>query len=166
MNQTKNGEVKLSYVDDKLQEVITKIEKQANLFAINKVNIDVSCTGYLKMSEDELSKMTPEELSIAEIKLSVYAMTIQKYINTSNAIKNWAERCLGLVVAQEYGNYDKWMKYEIRRDSVVGENEYAKKLYEIIGEQSLIIDEMAYLAQSVNHTSDAFGRFARIRRKE
>jgi len=162
----KNGERKLSYVDDKLNEIIKKIEKQASIFGINRVNVDTTCVGYLSMSEDELAKLTPEELCLAEIKLNVYSLTIQKYTNTATAIKNWAERCLNMVVAQEYNNFDKFVKYEVRRDSVIINNDYARRLSEVASEQSLIVDEMAYLSQSIHHISDAFGRFSRIRRVE
>ena len=156
----------MSYVDDKLNEIIKKIEKQASIFGINRVNVDTTCVGYLSMSEDELAKLTPEELCLAEIKLNVYALTIQKYSNTATAIRNWADRCLNLVVAQQYNNFDKWMKYEVRRDSVILNDEYARRLSEVANEQVLIIEEMAYLSQSIHHISDAFGRFSRIRRVE
>ncbi len=156
----------MNYVDEKLKEIVIKIEKQSAIFAINKVSIDTTCMGYLGMSEDQLAKLTPEELCLAEIKLNVYALTIQRHTNTATAIKNWADRCLNLVVAEQYNNFDKYTKYEVRRDMVIINDEYAKRLSEIVNEQTLIIEEMAYLSQSVHHISDAFGRFSRLRRVE
>lgn len=156
----------MSYVDDKLAEIVSKIEEQDRLFNLMSVNADLTCPTYLSMSEDDISKLSSEELAIAEIKLNSFAMCIQKNSNTSNAIKNWAERSLSLLVAKEYDTFDKYMKYEVRRDSVIISNEYAKKLYEIISKHSIIIDEMSFLSQNIHHVSSAFGRLAMIRRRE
>ena len=171
MKQMRTGGIELSndtndYVDNKLKEIVDKIESQSRLFGLNRVNIDMSCTAYLTMTEDELIKLTPEELSLGEIRLSSYGLTIQQHLNKATAIKNWADRSIRLLVAKNYSSYDKFMPYDARKDSVVASNEYGEKLGKIMNEQQLIMDEFAYLAQAVQHVSDSFGRFAKIRRKE
>lgn len=166
-----NGQVesrpdKSAYVEDRLRELTEKIEKQYELFNISKISIDQSCRAYLTMSEDSIQRLSPEELAMAEIKLSSYAFSIQKHINTANAIKNWADRSIVSIIAKTYKNFDPMTKYEVRRELVVQDNEYASRLNVICGEQQVTLDEFAYLAQAVQHVSDAFGKLARIRRKE
>jgi hypothetical protein len=154
------------YVDNKLKEVVEKIESQSRLFSLNKVNIDVTCTTYLMMTEDEITKLSPEELALAEIRLASYGLTIQQHLNKAIAIKNWADRSIRLLVAKNYNSYDKYMPYDARKDAMVVSNEFGERLGQIISEQQIIVDEFAYLSQAVQHVSDAFGRFAKIRRKE
>jgi hypothetical protein len=155
-----------NYVDQKMAEVVNKIENQARIFALNRVNIDTTCTTYLTMTEDQLVKLTPEELALGEIRLSSFSLSLQQHVNKAMAIKNWADRSIRLVVAQNYNSFDKFMQYEARKDCTIVNNEYAQKLGQIVSEQQLIIDEFAYLSQAVQHVSDAFGRFAKVRRKE
>lgn len=171
MKPTKNGERELSdesknYVDAKLQEVVDAIEKQAKLFGLNRIVIDTACADYLTLTENELSKLSPEELALAEIRLSGYSMTLQQHSNKALALKNWADRSLRLLVANQYNSFDKFMPYDARKDSIIVNNEYGERLGKIMQEQQIIIDEFSYLAQAAQHISDAFGRFAKIRRKE
>ncbi len=157
---------KIGYVDGKMADIVAKIEGQFKLFGMQRVTVDETVTAYLQMSEDEISRLSPEELGYAEIKLSSYAFSIQKHVNTSSAIKNWADKNINLLVAKHYGQYDKFIKFEVRRELITQDNDYASRLSDIIRECQTEIDGLAYLAQSIQHVSDAFGRLARIRRKE
>lgn len=154
------------YVEMSMAKIVDKIEKQSELFGLQRVNVDKSCSSYLTMSEDELARLSPEELCLAEIKLSSYAFCIQKHINVANSLKNWAGRCISLLVAKEHFNFDKFMSSETRRYYLCNSDEYAKRLETIMFDQQLIVDEFSYLSQSVQHVSDAFGKLARIKRKE
>jgi len=155
-----------NYVEDELQKIVDKIENQYAIFNMNLIKVDTSVPDYVNMTEDEISRLTPEELSQAEIKLASYAFTIQRQTNTANTIKNWADRNLGLIVAKHYDDFDQYTKYEVRRDITVRKNVFATKLYDIIKDAQVTIDSLSYLAQSIQHVSDAFGRLARIRRKD
>lgn len=161
-----SGSEKSQYVEDQLKQLTEKIEKQFELFNLKNIPIDQSCRAYLTMSEDAIQRLSPEELAMAEIKLSSYAFAIQKHVNMANALKNWADRSIVRVIATTYKNYDPMTKYEVRRELVIKENEYANRLGDICNEQQVIIDEFAYLAQATQHVSDAFGKLSRIRRKE
>lgn len=156
--------VDTSIVDQKLAEITSKVEEQKKLFGLEKVYVDQSCVSYLKMTEDELSKLTPEELALAEIKLSGYSFSLQQYLNKALSIKNWAERSLRLILIDEYASFDKFMPYDARRDAVIKGNSYAKRLYDVINEHQVLIDEMTYLSQAAQHIAGAFGRYSRIRK--
>lgn len=165
------GEKKLSndeqgYVEGKLAEIVNQIENQARIFGLNKIFVDAASADYLSTKENELSKMTPEELALAEIRLQSYSMALQQHSNKAIAIRNWADRSIRLVVAQNYNSYDKYIQYDARRDLVIMENEFAQRLNKVITEQQIIIDEFSYLSQAVQHVAGAFGRFAKLRRVE
>lgn len=170
MKTTNNGEKELSQdndttiVDKKLAEITAKVEEQTRLFGLERVQVDQSCVSYIKMSEDELGKLTPEELAAAEIKLSAYSFSLQLFLNKALSIKNWAERSLRLIVIDEYHNFDKFMPYDARRDAVIKGNSYAKRLYDVINQHQVVIDEMTYLSQATQHIAGAFGRYSRIRK--
>lgn len=157
---------KESYVDLKLKETISKIEKEAEIFNINRIEVDKSSAKYLVMTEDEISRFDKEDLAIAEMKLKQYAFCIQKYANQALAIKNWAERTLGLVVAKRYNDYDIMIKYEVKRDLTIKDDEYARRLFDVINEHQLKIDEFQYLAQSVQQVAESFGKMSRIRQEK
>lgn len=154
------------YIDEELAKIVSKIEQQHHLFGLNKVKIDQSTPVYLSMTEDEISRLSPEELSVAEIKLASFGFAIQKHLNMSHAIRNWANRNIDLVTAKSYSLYDKWMKFDERRCCIMLDNQYGERLSYIVDEHSIYIDEFAYLSQAVQHVSDAFGRLSRIRRKD
>ena len=172
MKTTNNGDKELSQdkdddtsiVDRKLAEVTARVEEQTKLFGLERVNVDQSCVAYIRMSEDELGKLTPEELAAAEIKLSSYSFSLQLFLNKALSIKNWAERSLRLILIDEYHNFDKFMPYDARRDAVIKGNSYAKRLYDVINHHQVVIDEMTYLAQAAQHIAGAFGRYSRIRK--
>ena len=103
---------------------------------------------------------------MGEYVLSSYSLSIQRKTNRSQAIRGWASKCLDRMVAKTYKDYDAMLKYEIRRASVAINDEYAKRLYEIISEQDMILDDLGYLSQSVNNISNSLGNLARIRSKK
>ena len=161
-----NVEKPNDYVNQEFEKVISKIESQSRIFGLNKINIDTTCSVYLMMTEDEISRLSPEELALAEIRLSSYSFTLQQHSNKANAIKNWANRCIRILLAKNWNAYDKYMPYDARYDHMVSSNEYANRLGEVMSEQQILIDEFAYLAQATQHVSESFGRLAKIRRKE
>jgi hypothetical protein len=157
---------KSEYVDGKLRQIVEKIESQARIFGLNKLSIDTNCTTYLMMTENEIIKLTPEELALGEIRLSNYSLCIQQHSNKAVAIKNWADRTIRVLATKFYNSFDKFMPYDIRRDCITSSDEYGQRLMEIVNEQQVVIDEFAYLSQAVQHVSESFGKFAKIRRKE
>jgi hypothetical protein len=108
------------------------------------------------------------ELGLAELKLNAYALSIQIHVNKATAIKHWADKCLGIIVAKQYNDYIKinaFMKYEVLRSLVIKNDTYAEALAKILDSQDLVISQFQYLSQTVQHVADSFGKLARFRGK-
>jgi uroporphyrinogen-III decarboxylase len=163
MSQNSSGEKSL--VDKRLEETVAYIDKQYAAFKLNEIVVDESVVSYLNMSEKELYALSPEELAIAELKLHSYAFAIQKFCNQATTIKNWADKCIGRVVAAKYSDYNQFTKYEVIRCLVIKTDTHAAALDKIVEENELIINQFMYLSQTVQHVADAFGKLARFRGK-
>ena len=146
----------MDYVDKKLQESIDKIDNNDRSLGLGHLVHNPEAEHLLALSQNELDKMTAEECANAKYILSQHALVIQKTINRATALKGWSERCIRTIIAKEYGQYDSFMKFEIRRQIVVNGNEYAKQLDEISVENELKIDSLSYVAQAVNNMAGAF----------
>lgn len=152
------------YLDTKLDETIEVLNKLSTSLLLDRVNLNPEAEKYLMLEEDALSKMTPAELASGEYLLSAYGLVIQRKINRANAIKNWASRCLERIIAKRFNDFDQMMKYEIRKAAVALNDDYAKRLSDIISNQDAIIDDLTYLSQSINNISSSLGNLARIRK--
>lgn len=153
------------YVDKKLNEVLSKIERLSESLLMDKINVNNEVEKYFSMTEDTIDKMTAAELSCGEYILSAYGLVIQKKLNRANVIKNWASKSLERIIAKNYKSFAEMMKYEIRKASVALNDEYAKRLSDVIMEQDAVIDELTYISQSINNLSNSLGNLARIRNK-
>jgi hypothetical protein len=154
------------YVNNKLQEIIKKLETYIARFDLDKLMVDKTTHSYLIMSEMEIAKLDKELLAIGEIKLNAYALNIQLAYNKSLAIISWAENAMKLIIASTYNDYDKFIKFEDRKYLVSLDNNYAKRLLEIINEYQLKVQEIQFLSQSIQKVADSFGKLARVRNME
>lgn len=155
---------KEDYVNQKISQQISTLEKLSAKLLVDKININPEAEKYLSLHEQSLEKMTASELSVGEYILSAHSLMVQRTISRASAIKGWANKCIESLIAKNY-NAEAMIKYEIRKAQIALNDEYAKRLSEIISEQEMVIDELAYLAQSINSISNSLGNLARIRSK-
>lgn len=153
----------MSIVDDRLAKIVEKVEQEHAKFGLKDVAINQSSSELLKLDEITMSSWSPEDIFKAEIQLNSYAFQIQKHCNTASYIRNWAERSLGFVVAKHYNDYDKYTPHEVRRNLIIIDNEHATRLYEIINEQTAIIDSMIYIAQTIHNVSNSLANLGRAK---
>lgn len=164
MNQSTSGE--LSYTEKKIKGFIAKLEEQYNAFKLDSVIPDITVPTYLNVCDEQIYKMSPEDLRLAELKISAYAFCIQKHINRATAIKNYAQKLLGMVVASKHREYSPYVKYDVMEKDIIRTDIYAKKIDEIMEEQQMKIDEFNFLSQSLNKVAESFGKIATSRRKD
>lgn len=153
------------YVNQRISENVDKLEALSKSLLLDRINVNNEAEKYLSLGEDDLDKLTAVELAHGEYLLSAYSLCIQRKINRANAIKNWANKSIERIIAKNYNAYDKMMKYEIRKAMIAVNDDFAKRLYGVVAEQDLILDELTYLSQSVNAISNSLGNLARIRSK-
>lgn len=156
---------KEDYVDNQLNGQIETLERLASSLVLDKINVNPEAEKYLVMREDDINKLTPAELATAEYILSAHSLVVQRKVNRAISIKGWATRCLDIIVARDYNEFDSYMRIEQRKAAVAKNDGFAKRLYDIITQQELIIDDLTYLSQNIHHISNTLGNLARIRSK-
>lgn len=90
--------------------------------------LDSTVEELLDISYDDLLSMNSKECAARSFKLSGYAMHIQGLFNQTKARLNWCEDSLNYILSKEWASYDPYMKYEVKRQAVIMNNEFAKKV--------------------------------------
>lgn len=152
------------FVDRQMTDIVSKMESLSRNIFIEQVNVNQNAEAYLTMPQEGLEKMTADELGVGEAVLAQYGLAVQRKINRAKVLRNWAVKCLDKMIAKRYDAFDKFMKHEIRRMSITYDNEYAKRLDQIVMDQDGIIDELDYITQAVHGLAGAFANLARIRK--
>lgn len=143
-----------SYVDEKLKELETeldRIESEARLsYVIGGKEID----DILLYSEEQLDKLTPDECDRASFLCLQYVVELQKKINRSRAIKGWANKKIDIVIGTQYNNYYKqFYPVEVIKNSIIADNSFAKRLYEVVQDQDSIIDTLSDMTKHITQMS-------------
>ena len=114
----------------------------------------------LTLSHIELAKLTPEQCSEGAYILRQGAFTLQKEYNRERAREVWANAQIDKTVAEEMGQFDKYMRYEQKRALAIKQNSFAFKLNEIqVYAQSRAIrleslsDKASDMARALNELS-------------
>lgn len=98
---------------------------------------------YLNWTQDQLKKLSKEELLEAAALIYPITTYIQLEINKNVAVVKWCEKYLNYLFAQQYNQVgDKYTPAEIRRNIFIKNDEVAKELNKIIGETQSYIDQM------------------------
>lgn len=151
--------------DTRLEEVNNILDKY-----VKSVGIDIQASSdnisiYFNLSSDQIKSMTAEECDEAAVLLSQKSAQIQVEINRHTRIKNWANENINAFIANQIINStDKFTKYEMKRISVIQQNEYTNKLYGILRTSQAYLDALEYLPINLKYHSDLFSSLARSKR--
>jgi hypothetical protein len=122
--ETDNSELDLSVMAD-FDSFVTEFTMSASA---DVPSLDSTVEELLDISYDDLLSMNSKECSARSFKLSGYAMHIQGLFNQTRARLNWCEDSLNYILSKEWSNYDPYMKYEMKRQAVIMNNEFAQKV--------------------------------------
>jgi len=115
-------------------------------------------TEYLTMDRKVLAKKTGEDCAEIACRLAQFSLYIQRLINEEKADLGWANAVMNDVCAGQLGNYDKYMKHEVKMSLIVKENSYAANVYKIILEIQGRISRLEHLARSIGSLADKLER--------
>lgn len=150
-----------TYVDNKLLAAIANIDQVSKKFFLNNIATDPEVATAMNMTSDILDKMNSEELRKLGYHLSILGFNIQRTVNRSHAIKNWANRLIETLIGNKYHEYDVMIKYEVKRAMIVRNDEYGVALQEIFDKHCMVCDDMDYLSSNIKLISDMIDRIAR-----
>jgi hypothetical protein len=149
-------------IDDKIKELEKQLDVYDNQFCLNKVVLSPEVETILALKDEELRVLPRETCFSYAFLLAEFSLVVQKEQNRQTAKMKWAEHNLNIIVAKEQNNYgDKYTKYEIRKSMIIADNEYAKVLGDVIIKATCQIEELNFLATTINRMSDILKEYGK-----
>lgn len=144
------------YVNKRISNLEIELDDIERQIGLKDIVHNIEAERLLSLSEKELDKMTPDECANAKYILLQHSLVIQKKINRATSIKNWCERCITVILAKTYLSVDKFMTYEVKRETAALNDAYANRLKDISLEQQQIIDSLNYIGQAITAVANSF----------
>ena len=108
---------------------------------------------YFTMNRDAIEKLTPEDCAQIAMRLSQYALFVQRTLNREIARHNWAEESIKETIADENNNY-KGYGYVEKSLQAIKHNDKASSLNKIKKYAKQRMDRMSYIANNIKNLSD------------
>ena len=105
------------------------------------------------MSRDIIEKLTPEDCAQIALRLSQYALFLQRTLNRENARYYWADECIKETIADDINNY-KGYGYIEKAPQAIKHNDKANSLNKIKKYAKQRMDRLSYLASNIKNLSD------------
>lgn len=130
--------------EKKLKEFLPKLHPP-------DIDVDQSIERLLKLSLDELNKMSVDDCYIGSYKLKQYSVYLQQKENRVKSISVWIKNSLDAIIGQNSANYgNNYTKYEEKRLYVIADNSYAKILNTLYTEYIGYENELNMLANRIS----------------
>lgn len=118
----------------------------------NKFSED-ELNSYFTMNRDSIEKLTPEDCAQIAMRLSQYALFVQRTLNREIARHNWAEETIKETIADEVNNY-KGYGYIEKSLQAIKHNDKANSLNKIKKYARQRMDRLSYIANNIKNLSD------------
>jgi hypothetical protein len=144
------------YVSGRVKELEVQLDDIEQTAGLKNCVQNIEAERLLGLSESDIDKMTAEECANAKYLLLQHSLVIQKRINRAIAVKNWADRGVTVIIAKTYNNLDKFMTYELKKETCALNDGFASRLREISVEQQQVIDSLNYMGQAITAVANSF----------
>jgi hypothetical protein len=136
-------------------KILDEYEQSIGLGKYNDIQIftDEELNSYFTMSRDSIEKLTPEDCAQISLRLSQYALFLQRTLNREIARHNWADETIKETIADDINNY-KGYGYVEKAGQAIKHNEKANALNRIKKYAKQRMDRLGYLANSIKNLSD------------
>jgi hypothetical protein len=130
-------------IREKIDEIKQKLADNQKRVGLGNIELKNCADKYLNLSQEDLRKLSNEELH--ETAASIYAVAtyIQFDVNKQNAIANWCQKCLTYLLAKQFNQIGgQYTPLDIRRQMFVASDEAAMELNKMASDIQLYLDEM------------------------
>lgn len=107
------------------------IEKYSNSLGIPELSIDPFVEEAFLMSHEDFLVLSSEEAASYALKLTQYILFLRKELDKNRVRSEWCSDVINRVLAKTYSSYSEYMKFEVRRQSIMLDNSYALKVHEL-----------------------------------
>ena len=135
MSNMDNKTMDNATIEEKLENLNNILDEYEHLnglpkFQSNEIADEIN--QYFIMDRTTLGKLSGEECAEIAVRLTQQSVYVQRLYNKERAQVISMEVALDKFSAKYVGNYDPYMKHELKIAAIVNEHEYAKKLQTII----------------------------------
>lgn len=118
--------------DNQLFEIMKEFDEYVKEFTLSASAqvppLDSTVEDLLGLGYDDLLSLTSQQCLAHAFKISGYALYIRSQLNENQARLNWCEDYLNRILAKEWDQYDPYMKYDLKRQAIISQNEFSTKL--------------------------------------
>ena len=146
--------------------VLDEYESGIGLPAYKNLNTfsEIELNDYFSMSRDSIEKLTPDDCMQIAMRLSQYALFLQRTLNREIARYNWADETIKEVIADDINNY-KGYGYIEKSYQAIKHNDKASSLNKIKKYAKQRMDRLSYLANNIKNISDIIVNVQKIKVK-
>jgi hypothetical protein len=164
-----NGRISLLNTKDQVEQwdsVLDEYESSIGLPAYKNLNSfnEIELNDYFAMNRDAIEKLTPDDCTQIALRLSQYALFLQRTLNREIARYNWAEETIKEVIADDINNY-KGYGYIEKAYQAIKHNDKASSLNKIKKYAKQRMDRLSYLANNIKNISDIVLNIQKIKVK-
>lgn len=142
---------------NRINELLDEYEKGIKLIVPdNQTDAEI----YLNMTYQDIAKLVRSQINEAVYSIARYASFVQKTINRHQAIKNWCESTIKLIIANEVVEYKAYY-WEERKMLAIKANEKATKLYHLQLLAQTHIDNLYNLSEKLKFLSSTLYNITR-----
>ena len=150
---------------DKLSRFEQLIDDYLAKRGIHKVEYNEEALKVLQMKSFELKALTSTECGELAFSLAQYSLYMQQQINEQTTRINWAKNNIKNIIAQNSGQFDRYMKYEEKEHAIIVNNEHALKLNEILSYAQAVSDRLLYMSGKIQSLSSTLIELQRSKRR-
>ena len=156
----------LDFVDTKRKDFEIEFTENERKNNINQCVSPVDTHKYLSFTPEQLNKLSAQECSVAKYMINQHALAIQRSLNKSVAVKNWASRNFDIVISKEIEYTGVFFRHEVVADKICIKNSYAKKLRDIIIAEQCKIDSLSYVIKTMQEMGNSLSSLAYSKKEE
>ncbi len=137
-----------------VDKVLDEYEESLGLPAYSAGFHESSMREYMKMSREQMEKLTVEECAEAALLLGGFSFYLQRSYNRELSRVNWCTSSIKTMISGREGQYSG--SWDSQYQQAVREDGYASKMNRIKVYAQQRADRLTYLANSVRNLSDLF----------
>lgn len=155
-----SGHEKLT-ASERLARFEKSVEDYINAKHLCAIGFNVEAVGVLNMKIEDLKDLSSEDCVAGSYVVFAYANYLQEEYNQNLVKLNYANDTLRQIVANEMGQFDKYMKHEIKQQHVINNNEFAVKIDNIRKHAQARVDRMSEKIRDVRRMGESLLELAK-----
>jgi hypothetical protein len=145
------------------EQVLNQFENKIGLPTNSPPGEEQELNQYLSMDRNDIERLSPVECGIIGYRLSQFSFYIQRTYNRCQSIVTWVETKLNRTLAQCIGDYDKFMKHDMKVGKIASENEEVHSLLQLQNYTNQRAKQLEHLSFSLKSLSDAIEKVGRMK---